>query len=156
MNSSLPVPQSPQPAWERFTADPRRPRNAEIRVGHADRDLLADLLADAYALGKLDHLEYNERLDQAMQIKTVGEIVGIVGDLMSVPGPQPGQVSHGKQVASRVLLLIAGSVVGINVLIWLLASLSAGTLLYFWPMWVAVGMVAPVVVAFALRGGSDR
>lgn len=155
MTSSLPVPQSSQPAWERFTADPRRPRNAEIRVGHTDRDLVADLLADAYALGKLDHEEYNERLDQAMQIKTVGEIIGVVGDLVSVPGPQPGQAARGRQVASRVLLLIAGSIVGINLLIWLLASLSAGTLLYFWPMWVAVGMVAPVVVAFALRGSDD-
>ena len=55
----------------------------------------------------------------------------------------------------RILLLIAGTVVGINVLIWLLASLSAGALLYFWPMWVAVGMVIPVVIAFALGRSDD-
>ncbi|NHB85762.1 DUF1707 domain-containing protein [Tessaracoccus sp. HDW20] len=72
MTVPLPVPQSSEPAWERFVADPRRPRNAEIRVGHADRDVLADLLADAYAYGKLDNIEYNERLDRAMEIKTVG------------------------------------------------------------------------------------
>lgn len=155
MSSSLPVPQPSEPAWERFTADPRRPRNKDVRVGHSDRDLVADLLGDAYALGKLDNDEYNERLDKAMQIKTVGEISPLVGDLVTGSAPARRDGSRGRIIASRILLLIAGTVVGINVLIWLLASLSAGALLYFWPMWVAVGMVIPVVIAFALGRSDD-
>ncbi len=153
---SLPVPQSPEPAWERFIADPRRPRNAEVRVGHADRDLIADLLGDAYAVGRLDTVEYNERLDKAMAIKTVGEIIPLVGDLIA--GNNTGRTAdtgRGREIAARVLLLIAGTVVGLNVLIWALASISAGGFLYFWPMWVAVGMVVPVVIAFALRRSDD-
>lgn len=120
MSGQLPVPQPSEPSWERFTADPRRPRNADVRVGHADRDLVADLLGDAYAVGKLDTVEYNERL-----------------------------------LASSILFLIAGTVVALNVVIWLLASISARELLYFWPMWVAVGMVVPVVIGAALRRSAD-
>ena len=75
---------------------------------------------DAYAVGKLDTVEYNERL-----------------------------------LASSILFLIAGTVVALNVVIWLLASISARELLYFWPMWVAVGMVVPVVIGAALRRSAD-
>ena len=155
MTAPLPVPRSSEPAWERFVADPRRPRNAEIRVGHADRDVLADLLADAYAYGRLDTIEYNERLDKAMQVRTVGEIMPLVGDLMTVPAAASRGGGYGRSTAARVLFLIAGTAVGLNVLIWLFASLSAGALLYFWPMWVAVGMVVPVVIGVALGRSDD-
>lgn len=155
MSASLPVPMPSEPAWDRFTADPRRPRNADIRVGNADRDMLADLLADAYSFGRLDSAEYHERLDKAMEIKTVGEIMPVVGDLITARMAQPQERSHGRLVAARVLMLIAGTAVGLNILIWALASISVGGFLYFWPMWVSVGMVVPVVIAFALRRSDD-
>ncbi|NHB85763.1 hypothetical protein G7085_17460 [Tessaracoccus sp. HDW20] len=78
-----------------------------------------------------------------------------MGDLMTVPTTTVRGVGHGRMLASRILYLIAGTVVGLNVLIWLLASLSAGSLLYFWPMWVAVGMVVPVVIGVALGRSTD-
>lgn len=155
MSAHLPVPQPSEPVWERFTADPRRVRNADVRVGHADRDLVADLLADAYALGRLDTDEYNERLDRAMQLRTVAEIMPLVGDLAASGAPTPASRRQGKETAARVLLLVAGTVTGINVLIWALVSISTGSFVYFWPMWVAVGMVVPVVIAFALRSSGD-
>lgn len=155
MSGQLPVPQPSEPSRERFTADPRRPRNADVRVGHADRDLVADLLGDAYAVGKLDTVEYNERLDKAMEIRTVGEVMPLVGDLMVVPAGMGRSAGHGRRLASSILFLIAGTVVALNVVIWLLASISARELLYFWPMWVAVGMVVPVVIGAALRRSAD-
>ena len=155
MSGQLPVPQPSEPSWERFTADPRRPRNADVRVGHADRDLVADLLGDAYAVGKLDTVEYNERLDKAMEIRTVGEVMPLVGDLMVVPAGMGRSAGHGRRLASSILFLIAGTAVALNVVIWLLASISARELLYFWPMWVAVGMVVPVVIGAALRRSAD-
>lgn len=155
MSGHLPVPQPQEPVWERFTADPRRPRNADVRVGHADRDLVADLLADAYAVGKLDNAEYNERLDRAMEIRTVRELMPLIGDLTVVPAGAGRTAGNGRRIASSILFLIAGTVVALNVLIWLLASISARELLYFWPMWVAVGMVVPVVIGAALRRSAD-
>lgn len=156
MSAPLPVPQPSEPSWERFTADPRRPRNAPVRVGHADRDLLADMLADAYAYGRLDTDEYNDRLDKAMEIKTVGEIMPLVGDLAATGSRNsPRDAGRGRKLASSILYLIAFSVVAINVVIWALASASAAQLLYFWPMWVAVGMLVPVIIAYALGRSSD-
>lgn len=156
MSAPLPVPQPSEPSWERFTADPRRPRNAPVRVGHADRDLIADMLADAYAFGRLDTDEYNDRLDQAMEIKTVGEILPLVGDLAAAGTRDPHRdPSRGRKVASSILYLIAFSVVALNVVIWALASVSAAQLLYFWPMWVAVGMLVPVIIAYALGRSND-
>lgn len=156
MTGSLPVPQGGgEPAWERFTADPRRPRNAATRIGHADRDLIADVLADAYAVGKLDTDEYNDRLDKAMALKTTGEILPLIGDVVGTAGEPARLPARGKKIASGILYLIAGSVVALNIVIWALASASAGALLYFWPMWVAVGMLVPVIVAYALGRSAD-
>jgi hypothetical protein len=40
-----------------------------------------------------------------------------------------------------------GAAVGVNVVIWLLVSISIGELAYFWPMWVAGPWGAVLLVA---------
>ncbi|WP_260609966.1 DUF1707 domain-containing protein [Streptomyces sp. WAC06614] len=58
---------------------------AELRASDADRDRIAQILADALAEGRLDAEEHSERLDSLYAVKTVGELELLVRDL-PVPG----------------------------------------------------------------------
>ena len=115
----------------------------EMRAADADREAVADQLRSALDEGRLDLHEYDERVQQAYAAKTYGDLKGLLSDLpvgnvpsqrvSSAPAP-PGQVT------SRWLAHTWGSyvtVVAITMVIWLVSSLAAENLVYFWPIWVA-------------------
>ncbi|MEV5973819.1 DUF1707 domain-containing protein [Streptomyces sp. NPDC051921] len=82
--------QPPAPAPRPGFADPE----GALRASDADRDRVADILADALAEGRLDAEEHSERLDAVYRAKTVGELEPIVRDLpvagsRSRPAPAP-------------------------------------------------------------------
>ncbi|KUP95682.1 DUF1707 and DUF4870 domain-containing protein [Thermobifida cellulosilytica] len=52
-----------------------------MRVTHAERDRVAEVLQNAYAEGQLDEEELDERLGKAMAAKTRGELQPLVADL---------------------------------------------------------------------------
>ncbi len=71
-----------------------------IRASDADRDRLADRLREALAQGRLDQMEYEERIDSVYRAKTVGELAPITDDL-----PEDADTHHteapGLQVATK-------------------------------------------------------
>ncbi|UOE22150.1 DUF1707 and DUF4870 domain-containing protein [Thermobifida halotolerans] len=56
-----------------------------MRVTHAERDRITEVLREAYAEGQLDEEEFDERLGQAMAAKTRGDLEPLVADLSAVP-----------------------------------------------------------------------
>lgn len=60
-----------------------------LRASDADRDRIAQILADAVAEGRLTSEEHAERLDSLYALKTVGELEVLVRDL-PVPGAPAG------------------------------------------------------------------
>lgn len=71
--------------------DPHNPHTA-MRASDADRDRVADALRDAYAEGRLDVEEHNERIDLAYKAKTLGELTPLLSDLPqrhTAVGPAP-------------------------------------------------------------------
>lgn len=52
-----------------------------MRIGDADRARLADLLDDAYADGRLDRAEHQERMAAALEARTVADISPLLHDL---------------------------------------------------------------------------
>jgi hypothetical protein len=75
--------------WGRFTQDPRRPDSAGLRASDQDRAVVLDVLADGYADGRLAKDEYDERAEQTTRSKTLGELSGLIGDLVPVSGARP-------------------------------------------------------------------
>ncbi|MFD9355481.1 DUF1707 domain-containing protein [Streptomyces sp. NPDC060031] len=73
---------------EKHPAAPAAPAPAELRASDADRDRIAQILADALAEGRLDAEEHSERLDSLYALKTVGELEVLVRDLPA-PGGAP-------------------------------------------------------------------
>lgn len=86
MPSHLPVPAEGDP-WARFPLDPRAPANAPLRASDADRDVVHQLLATAYAEGRLDRVELDERTEGVARAKTLGELPGYVTDLVPITSP---------------------------------------------------------------------
>lgn len=69
-----------RPFWSRFSADPRA--YGQVRASDADRAVVTDVLSEAYALGQIDAGEFDERMETAGHIKTLGEIPELVSDLV--------------------------------------------------------------------------
>ncbi len=59
-----------------------------IRVSDADRTEVADCLAAHFGEGRLNQAEFDERIAQAMNAKTRGDLIGLFDDLPE-PGPRP-------------------------------------------------------------------
>jgi hypothetical protein len=62
---------------------------SEMRVGDAERSAIADRLAHHFSEGRLDAAEFNDRLDRAMQAKTMADLTGLLADL---PEPEPAEL----------------------------------------------------------------
>lgn len=130
----------------------------EQRAGDLDRDRVAALLREAHAEGRLDVEELQQRLDATYRAKTFGDLAVLTDDLPQpaaaapLPAPRPA-AEPAAQPSARQGLRAAWTAwtiaVSVNVVIWLLVSVSAGGPVYFWPMWVA-GPWGAVLVALSL------
>ena len=67
-----------------------------LRASDADRERTARRLGEALGDGRLDHAEYDERLDTAFAAKTMGELARLIEDLPesggSAAASEPGPV----------------------------------------------------------------
>ncbi|GAA4233038.1 hypothetical protein FHR32_004338 [Streptosporangium album] len=65
-------------------ADP--PSSPALRASDADRDRVIELLRVAVADGRLDPVEFDERLDAALAARTIDALAPLITDLVAVPG----------------------------------------------------------------------
>jgi murein DD-endopeptidase MepM/ murein hydrolase activator NlpD len=136
----------------------------EMRAADADRQTVADRLKTALDEGRLDLHEYDERLQRAYAAKTYGDLDGLLTDLPNVAPPAvpaPPTVARSEHVTAEWLADVWKSwfsVVGITSAIWLVSSLSSGSVIYYWPVWVAVpwGVVLLWHTIAGLIGGEPR
>lgn len=81
---------------------------SELRVGDAERSAIADRLAHHFSEGRLDAAEFNERLDRAMQAKTMADLTGLLADLPETePGVPPLQPAPSSRRHQRKVLKLA-------------------------------------------------
>jgi hypothetical protein len=69
--------------WRRFEHDPRDPTYAGMRASDRDRAVVHDVLADAYAEGRIDRDELDERTGQVDAAKSYRELLPPIEDLMA-------------------------------------------------------------------------
>ncbi|MBV8715840.1 MAG: DUF1707 domain-containing protein [Chloroflexi bacterium] len=93
---------------------------ADLRVGDADREAVVSELQRHYIEGRLNSDELGERVTQALQARTFGDLAALLTDLPplhdAVPAlPQRGSAQHGDWQSSTwfppsigMLLLIVG------------------------------------------------
>jgi hypothetical protein len=66
------------------------------RASDAERERFTDILERHFAEGRLSPEEFSDRIDRALQARTLGELYALVADLPQLPaverpGPQPAE-----------------------------------------------------------------
>jgi Domain of unknown function (DUF1707) len=150
------------------------PDHDHLRIGNADRERVVRQLNDAFAEGRLDVHELDERVAAAYAAKTFADLRPLTADLPlgTPPAPRwPGEPSRppAPAQAADVAPRAAGrppaayrpflGIFAINVVIWGVVSLANGHLTYFWPVWLLIPLgIAAVahVVGGGTRGAERR
>ena len=73
--------------WREFEHDPRDPQYADMRASDRDRAVVHDVLATAYAEGRLDRDELDERTAAVTAAKTYAELLPPIRDLTTEAVP---------------------------------------------------------------------
>ena len=132
-----------------------------LRAGNADRERVVAQLNGAFAEGRLDVRELDERVAAAYAAKTLGELAPLTADLPTARSPAPRAAATPvrpapdreiERTASRAAVGGALGLFLVNVLIWVAVSVGTGNAIYFWPIWTAI----PLVFAVAAAIGSGR
>jgi Domain of unknown function (DUF1707) len=147
--------------------EPRPLEPNAMRAGNEDREKVVAHLNSAFAEGRLDVSELDERVAAAYRAKTVGELVPLTADLppqyaaSPVRRPQapqpPARPAAQHHEAARWAPVGGGlALFLVNVLIWAAVSIGTGDLVYFWPIWTAIPMVLAVVGVVVSGGHRDH
>jgi len=108
-----------------------------LRASDADRDATAERLRVAYAEGRLGDLELDERLERALDARTVAQLAPLTSDLPSTsaqPRVQAGRMRTAPLRAAWTAWFLA---VAVNLIIWAVVCIVSREWVSFWPAWVA-------------------
>lgn len=131
--------------WTRFRLDPRRADNARMRASDADREVVRTVLTDAFADGRLTREEHDERVATLLEARTLGELPGLVDDLVAV-SPVPAETGenlpetlsfHEQGVAAyrKELQEALATFVMVNLITWGIWLFTTGPDGYPWPIY---------------------
>jgi len=125
---------------------PYADQQQHLRVSDAERQEVADRLAEHYASGRLDQAEFDDRVGRAMGAKTRADLGGLFADLPETGAPvvpeHPRSRRRGRHPILLLALVIALIVVGTHVVSW------------FFVPWLWIGLM--VVAVLFLTGNLGR
>lgn len=132
--------------WSTFRLDPRLPRNAPLRASDADREVVRNVLGDAFADGRLTREEYDDRLTRLFETRTLGDLPALVDDLVDPEDPpaeprtaavvpRPGAEIEARAEAAyrRELSGAFGTFLLVGLITWMI-WLSGGVHHFAWPV----------------------
>jgi hypothetical protein len=120
--------------------------SSAIRVADADRELAAQELREHMLAGRLSSEEFEERVALVYKALTRSELDAVKDDLPMGTVSVKEALDHRQAKLRRRLAQESGGAVGISalcVVIWL-ASGASGS---FWPIWVILATMLPLVRA---------
>lgn len=157
---------TPAEVWSSFTYDPRDPRYAGLRASDQDRAVVQQVLAEAYADGRLDREEYDERSGHVADIRALGDLRSVLDDLVAPPPSTSRSLAH---ASNRDLELLADKAwhsrrrdavfsflgaSGVTTAIWFATCFGSGGFepYFFWPGFVIVFSLLHLVRVASSRG----
>ena len=127
----------------------RRPARPDLRVSDAERDAVVTELGEHFQQGRLDQVEFDERVTQALAARTESDLRELLADLpptREAPAPQP------RTWAPRLPFLVPLLFAAI-----LIAGSAAGGRHGGWALWPLWWLVPVIVLRFAWwRRGRQR
>ena len=112
-----------------------------MRVGDADRDATIARLREAFAEGRLDRGEFEDRLGRAHIAKTATDLSVLTADLplpastRGVPDPELVKAERERRDMKGAWASWLGVGVLVNI-IWFATWMGNGPAPYYWPIWV--------------------
>ncbi len=134
--------------WREFDRDPRAPEHAPMRASDADRDIVLRTLAEAYAEGRIDREEYDERADAIHAAKTLGELPKVLDDLVPATAlVAMSSLSVEEQAVARWAKARRDAFMGFlipTVVCWVIWAITmpGG---FLWPVFPTIGSVIPLI-----------
>jgi len=119
----------------------------ELRASDEQRDRAAQEIREHYAAGRLTDDELSDRVQAAYSARTEGELKALTADLPKLPATraeQKAELVQRRRELQRRLFQEAGGGSGAFVIctaIWLASGASG----FFWPIFVALGVLVPLV-----------
>ena len=120
-----------------------------MRIGNAERDKVVEQLTAALNEGRLELVEYDERVRQVYAAKTAGELVPITADLPAPAPPAPKRRPLRTAITPDELKWAGVAV--ILLAIWVIQSVVNQSLNYFWPVW-PIGIWGAVLLGRRITG----
>ena len=146
---------------------PIEPPDPQLRAGDTDRRRTAERLARALAQGELSPDEHTDRAAKTVAARTRGELAALTKDLAGDSAPEEltwqqraaAPAPYDRPRRHRVAELASGwrSWAGTAVLltvIWGVASLAAGHLTTYWPVWPLAFWGAGLIIT-GIRGSRN-
>jgi hypothetical protein len=115
-----------------------------VRVSDEDRERAAAEIREHYAAGRLNDDELSDRLNAIYSARTGTELAAVRTDLPVLPANERAELARRRSQLQRTLLQEAGGGVGaflVCTVIWVAAG-AVGT---FWPIWVALIALIPLL-----------
>jgi hypothetical protein len=130
--------------WRRFEHDPRDPRYAGMRASDRDRAVVQEVITEAYAEGRLDREELDERTAAVDGAKTYADLVPPIRDLTfdNVPArfapAREGDVERAAELyyGERLRDAFFGFLVP-NLICWAIWFMT-GHPVFIWPIFVSI------------------
>ena len=119
----------------------------DLRASDEQRDRAAAEIREHFAAGRLSDEELDDRVQAAYAARTQGELNAVMADLPKLPATraqQKAEIAQRRSELQRRLLQEAGGGSGafiICTVIWLASGASG----FFWPIFVALGVLIPLV-----------
>jgi hypothetical protein len=136
--------------WGRFEHDPRDPAYAGVRASDRDRAVVQDALSAAYAEGRLDRDELDERTSQVDGAKTYGALLPPLLDL-AADAAVPALTLASRSSLERQAQGYYREKLTEAFMAFLIPNLIVWTIWFFsghgfpWPIFVLVAMVGNLV-----------
>ena len=147
--------------WDEFEFDPRSPQHGSLRASDADRDVVHRLLGGAYADGRLNREEFDQRSEAVLGARTLAELPALMSDLVpvsGVPGRQVVPAEASSALQARAVAAYRADVreaawgfVSASIICWVIWGVtSAGG--FPWPVFVMLGTGLHLLRLLVMRG----
>ncbi|MBV9807369.1 MAG: DUF1707 domain-containing protein [Solirubrobacterales bacterium] len=123
------------------------PRDPDLRASDEQRERAAQEIREHYAAGRLSEEELSERVQAAYSARTEHELTELLSDLPKLPATpaeQKAEIGARRRQLQRRLLQETGGGAALFLLctvIWLVSGAHG----QFWPIWVALVTLIPLV-----------
>jgi hypothetical protein len=123
------------------------PDDPDLRASDEQRDQAAAEIREHFAAGRLSDEDLSDRVQAAYAARTEGELNAVLADLPKLPATRAEQnaaIAQRRRELQRRLLQEAGGGSGaflICTVIWLASGASG----FFWPIFVALGVLIPLL-----------